>query len=214
VKNIYCCSLVMVIALGGCATTRGVVDLNVEDEVSGTLERESRGKVFLGSIIDGRVFELKPQQPFIPSLKNGEITNSELKARAIARKRNTFGRAMGDIMLPEGRTVIDVVRENVKIALRNSGYEVVEAHSSDAEEIEIEINKFWSWFIPGFWALKIEFQSELEFQTELAGLRSDALVEGYAHQKHQAATEGAWLQTIGVGMDNLRANLESRLAEN
>ena len=71
----------------------------------------------------------------------------------------------------------------------------------------------WAWVTPGFWALKIEFQSELEFATELGGLASDAVVEGYAHQRHQAASTGAWLQTIGVGMDDLRANLKKKLVE-
>ncbi len=204
---------VAVFTLAGCATTRGVVDLPVESGSEATPTGESRGNVYIGNISDSRVFELKPPQPSTPSLKDGQITNSDLKARAIARKRNTWGKALGDIVLPEDRTVMDVVRENVTSALRNSGYQVVDTPTEDAVSMDIDIKKFWAWFTPGFWALKIEFQSELEFSTQLEGLASDAVVEGYAHQRHQAASTGAWLQTIGVGMDDLRANLEKKLAE-
>ncbi len=207
--------ILSVLVLAGCATTRGVVDLSVDEPEQATSvapDVEYRGKVYVGQITDSRVFALKPPDPSIPSLKDGQIDNVELKARAIARKRNSFGKAMGDILLPEERTVVDVVRENITLALQNSGYEVVQTPQEDAITLDADIKKFWAWFTPGFWALKIEFQSELAFATEVAGLGSGAIVEGYAHQRHQAAGTGAWLQTIGVGMDDLRANLEARLS--
>ena len=201
-------------ALGGCATTRGVVDLPTASSTEPAAERATSGiPVFISIVEDQRVFELSPKDPSIPSLKDGQIENSELKSRAIARKRNTWGKALGDVMLPEGKTVTSVVKENARAALEDSGYRVVDQPGEGVPEIEIMIHKFWSWFTPGFWALKLEFQSELEIKNNLQGVPSVVQVKGYAHQKHQAATGGAWIQTMQVGMDDLRSNIRAQFTQ-
>ena len=115
--------------------------------------------------------------------------------------------ALGDILLPEGRTVVDVVRSNLIAVLSEKGYRVVQSSDGDAIPVEVSIRQFWSWFTPGFWAAKVEFKAELAFSGSLPGLGSGAVIEGYAHQRHQAATSGAWLQTIEVGLGDLRRNI-------
>ena len=77
------------------------------------------------------------------------------------KKRNTFGKAMGDVMLPE----------------------------DGVQEVGVVIHKFWSWFTPGFWALKLEFQSELELIGTLENVPSGTQVMGYAYQKHQSIVQ-------------------------
>lgn len=202
----------LLLTAGGCATTRGVVDLPTPSASTPSSEIAADAlPVFISNIDDQRVFELKPSDPSTPSLKDGQIENEELKSRAIARKRNTFGMAMGDVMLPEGKTVNQVVEENLKITLEENGYRVVNQPGEGVTELNVKIHKFWSWFTPGFWALKIEFQSELELDGTLPGLKSGTKVTGYAHQKHQAATGGAWVQTMQVGMDDMRSNLSNVL---
>ncbi len=51
---------------------------------------------------DDRKFQDKPASADIPSLK-GEQSNAtvEEKARAVARKRNGYGKALGDILLKD-----------------------------------------------------------------------------------------------------------------
>ncbi|MFW6094478.1 MAG: hypothetical protein ACODAC_10940 [Pseudomonadota bacterium] len=211
-KSIVLIFISLVIATG-CATTRGIVDLSGPDRAKPANSTATNGtSIYVAKIEDNRVFELEPNRPSIPSLKDGQITNVEITSRAIARKRNSYGMAMGDVLLPEGRTVSDVVRENLVAVLTDQGYRVVESPTPDALPLEVSIRKFWSWFTPGFWAAKIEFTAELALSGPLSGLDGEqAVVEGYAHQRHQGTTNGAWLQTMEVGLQDLRNNLSDTL---
>jgi len=85
-RAVFAMSLVAWILSGatGCATSRGVVEIQIP-EANDPLS-ESAYKIV--SVEDRRNFELKPQQPSIPSLKNGEIDDPAITSRAIARKRN------------------------------------------------------------------------------------------------------------------------------
>lgn len=194
--------------VSGCATSRGVVDLaDPTEHASASSVDPAAPSVYIVNIEDHRVFEVKPPDPSIPSLKDGQITNREITSRAIARKRNGYGMALGDILLPEGKTVVDVVRSNLTAVLSENGYRVVQSPEDGAIPVEVSIVQFWSWFTPGFWAAKVEFKAELAFSGSLPGLGSGTVIEGYAHQRHQAATTGAWLQTMEVGLEDLRRNL-------
>ncbi len=97
----------------GCALTRGEVDIAVPEITN----PDSSVVVKLTEISDRRVFEKNPRKANIPSLKDGEISDSSVTKRAVARKRNAFGAALGDILLPKGRTVEAVVREALVKAL-------------------------------------------------------------------------------------------------
>ncbi len=196
--------------LTGCATNRGIVDLSTTTENSDLIEVSAAAPtVRITDIVDQRIFEIKPSSPSTPSLKGGEIDDRTITSRAIARKRNTYGMALGDILLPEGQTVMDVVRETISSSLAEKGYRVTSEADADYT-LNASIQRFWSWFTPGFWALKIEFDSMIAINGDLPGLE-DAQIKGYSHQKHQAATGGAWLQTMGVGMEDLKANLNSEI---
>ena len=87
------CLLLATTALFGCATSRSVVDIATPAVANGNGQ-----KVFI-SVLDERRFELKPQVPEIPSLKEGEITDKSITERAIARKRNGYGMGLGDVKL-------------------------------------------------------------------------------------------------------------------
>ena len=60
-------------------------------------------------VSDLRQFQIDPPQPDISSLMNDEIDDPLITSRAIARKRNSYGMALGDILLPEGKTVMKLV---------------------------------------------------------------------------------------------------------
>src|SRR5215470_5983213 len=145
----------------GCATTRGVIDVPARlrpNPPSGPAVRIDR-------VTDRRVFEIDPRQANIPSLMNdAEIKDPKITSRAIARKRGGFGKALGDILLPEGRTVMQVVEEALRWSLQDAGYRVVskdDAATATAIPVEADIDQFWAWFRPGFAEVAVEFESSV-----------------------------------------------------
>jgi hypothetical protein len=205
---------VLAVALGavlaGCATNRGVINVSYP---AGTNPEAGR-TVAIVKVTDSRVFEVAPKQASVPSLKGGDIANPAVTARAIARKRNSYGKALGDILLPEGRSVTDVVREAVTGSLREKGYRVVEAAAPGAGAavpIEVDIRQFWSWFTPGFWAISLEFEAIVQIKGDVFAGGSEELVRGYAQVHGQAAGTGAWLKTINKGLEDLAARIREKL---
>jgi len=196
--------------LAGCATSRGVMDVkpkSVANPASGPA-------VTIARVTDRREFQLKPPDPSIPSLKNGEINDSAITSRAIARKRNGYGKALGDILLPEGRTVEQLVEEALVRGLRESGFRVLERGDADyatAVPLEADIDQFWAWLSPGFWAGHLEFKSRIRLIGGISPLQDGQEFEGYVRLATQAATTGAWQNTINKGLENLNENMVSKL---
>ena len=64
-------------------------------------------EIFIESVTDERIFQENPKSQDIPSLGLGGSANATeiIRKRAIGRKRNTYGKALGDILLEEGQTV-------------------------------------------------------------------------------------------------------------
>src|SRR5690606_19720516 len=93
----------LTIMMVGCAANRSVVDVQVPALTS------TGGQKVVIMAIDERTFETKPRSADIPSLKGGEISDTSITERAIARKRNGYGKALGDVLLPSGRTVSQLV---------------------------------------------------------------------------------------------------------
>ncbi len=127
----------------GCAVSRGILEVEVP-----TAMNPSIGPAYkIVEVKDSRQFQLRPQEPSIPSLKGGEIDNESITSRAIARKRNGYGKAMGDILLPEGQTVTELTARAVARAMRESGLRVVEQGDPDwkrARPVEAEIQQHWT----------------------------------------------------------------------
>jgi predicted small secreted protein len=71
------------LVVAGCATSRGVLDIQVPDSPNSTSSRA----VKITEVVDRRVFEIRPKAPSIPSLKNNEINDPSITLRAVARKR-------------------------------------------------------------------------------------------------------------------------------
>ncbi len=202
-KLIQLGAVVSMVVLGsGCATNRGIIDVRVP-HIQIPMEGQS---VAITRVTDMRKFELAPPEASIPSLKNGEINDKSITLRAIARKRNGFGKAMGDILLPEGRTVEDLVRESATKALSEKGYVVVVEGSpkyAGALPIEIEIQQFWAWMRPGFWTIELNFQSIIIVDnTEIFG-SSKKRIEGRVALKSQVAGTRGWTNVLNKGIEDL-----------
>lgn len=194
------CGCVLLMA-SGCATNRGILDVRVPDAG----DPDSGPAVMIVRVTDNRSFELAPDSPSVPSLKGGEVDDESITSRAIARKRNGFGKALGDILLPEGRTVEDLVREALAKSLRQAGYRVVgptPGRGGKPIPIEADIQKFWCWVTPGFWAMRMEFEAEVLIKGDVPSFRTGETVRGYIKLHTQAARTASWMNTVNKGIEN------------
>lgn len=159
----------LVFVLSGCAIKRGEVTIKQEAKET-KVNNNSQLSVFIKEVKDNRRFEFNPRDPNIPSLSPDEINTKEVQARAIARKRNSYGKGLGDILLKEGQTVSSLMKENIEIAFLESGYQVIKDEkniTTDTKIVNVDINKFWTWMTPGFWAITLstEISTNLKINT-------------------------------------------------
>ena len=152
------CLLPLLLALGACATNRSVISLDVP---SGGTAIDSGKIAVIETVSDQRHFEADPDDPSTPSLKKGDRYELDAQGRkaAIARKRNGYGHAIGDIVLQPPQTVESITRDLVADGLRSRGYRVVPADGNapaDALRVNVQIEQFWAWLTPGFWAIDME----------------------------------------------------------
>jgi len=156
--------------LGGCATNRGEVVIP-KASVPVTSQTSAR-KVFIASVTDKREFEANPRMPNILSLSPRYAQNDEIRARAIARKRNNYGRALGDILLPQGQTVTELMEGYIQRAFAEKGYQVVERREEVSKNtliVDVVVNKFWQWTVPGFWAITMSAEIETALTMKSSG---------------------------------------------
>lgn len=196
--------------LSGCAATRSTFDVQ-----SAPLPAQQPATAFvkITEVRDLRQFEAAPRNPSTPSLQDpNEINNPAITARAIARKRGGYGNAMADILLPEGRTVPQIVREGVTRAVSQKGYAVVDERSpeyANALPLQVDIQQFWAWLSPGFWQISLEFEGILFLRSEaLIGDKAER-VRGYAILKGMAATDEEWKKVLTSGMVDLETQIKA-----
>lgn len=157
--------------LSGCATKRGEVALQVPIVKTDAISQSNGKQVYINSVVDKRFFEFKPTEPSIPSLDPSETQSDAIKARAVGRKRNGYGMALGDILLNENQSVSSVIKDSLKGALIDKGYQVIENKEQITPQTyiaDVKILKFWSWMNMGFWALTIscEIETNVDFKKE------------------------------------------------
>ena len=138
-------AVVALLLLAGCATNRAEVDILPPG--NSQTPAPSNGKKVYISAVDDRVFQIKPSRFDTPSLKYDEIDDKSITERAIGRKRNNYNMPIGDVLLPKGRTVSELVGDAVATAYRQAGYEVVSIPGArDLSAVNVRIIEFWSWY--------------------------------------------------------------------
>jgi hypothetical protein len=204
-------SLLVVAALAGCATSRSEIRLTSPPP---SPRADSGVELVIRSIEDARVFEERPPHPGTPSLGWGGAAAAppEVKARAVGRKRNAYGRALGDVLLQQGETVVEVLRQNLVAALANAGYRVVDASraSPAALQMDVRIEKFWAWFQPGFW--QITLNGDIATRLNFEGHNQPHLVSVAAQDKRQAAHDRAWVEILDMALAQYRAAVATEAA--
>ncbi|MFA5087656.1 MAG: hypothetical protein WC552_01325 [Candidatus Omnitrophota bacterium] len=194
----------LIMGVTGCATNRGYLNIKVP-EVTPAM---SNGKqVYIRSITDNRQFQDNPISADIPSLGSGGLKNAtaEVKSRAIARKRNGYGKALGDILLDEGQSVEKSVYDVTRNALYSLGYDVVNTPQEarpDAIIMDISVDKFWGWFVPGVWAISLK--SEITTTHTITVPRKDnpIVITATARNVCQSGNEANWKKVFRMVMDD------------
>lgn len=205
-------AILALVMVTGCATSRSV--LTVDSAPSYNTANPTEGVAIKLMTADARQFQMKPPSPDIPSLKDGDISNQATTSRAIARKRNGYGKALGDVLLPEGQTVAALAEGAIAASFRQAGYRVL--HTGDAGFdkaviVDAQIRQYWSWVTIGFWAGTMHCRAEVTVTAPLPGLSSGITVESLAEKSVQAAFESDWQDIASQGLTKLTSDLASRL---
>jgi len=199
-------------ALSACAVGRSVVD--IQAPVSTASAPPSGPAVKITDVRDLRQFEVNPRDPSQPSLGDAdEIKNPAITSRAIGRKRNGYGMAIGDVALPEGTTVMVLVRGAVQKALQDQGYRVVTEGSPDyptAAPLTVSITQFWAWFTPGF-EVTAQSKSAIIMSGDQLLTTSPAAAEGYARYGTVAVFESTWKDVVERGVADLSTNVAAQI---
>lgn len=202
--------LLAVALLTGCATSRDVVAPQLD---AGTNPTQGIA-VRIEKIEDTRRFEVEPKEPSTPSLMDDNIADETLRSRAIARKRNTYGKALGDVLLPEGQSVAKLTESAMASSFRAAGYRVVSAGDPDyaqAIPVTARIDKLWAWFRPGFWALALESNYDVTVSAAIPTLQKSQNFTGQARNTMQIATADDWSIIVRKALEDFSARLKEKL---
>lgn len=201
------------IVLGGCATSRSEIRLTSPAAPQSTTPNTNAPTAFIRTVKDDRAFEQAPKEPSTPSIgfEGATQATAEAKLRAIGRKRNTYGMALGDVFLQNGQTVESVVRENLAAALRDSGYNVRNdaGVGTSSLVIDIRIRKFWAWLQPGFWAVTVNADIATDLTLSTTSTATPVVV--HVEDARQFVTDSAWLETIDKALQAYRREATQKL---
>ena len=183
--------------LAGCATSRSYMKLEVSNS-SATVTSTTGKSVVIDDVRDERKFEESPSDPSIPSIKKGDNykLDAEQRKRAIARKRNTWGKAIGDILLEDGQTVETLTRDLVADGFSKHGYQILAkgaAAPANALHVSVVIDEFWAWFTPGMWTVDMEGKIHTLVRTS-TGVQLD--VHAYGKNSGASGKEDNWREAF------------------
>jgi uncharacterized lipoprotein YajG len=189
----------------GCVVGRRTVELPVPTRGASV---PTAGTVYLAGVTDDRDFQNKPSDPSIPSI-DGDVTtlSAAAKDQMIGRQRNGFGKAMGDIALPNGDSVTKRVGLLVEQSLIRKGY-AVSTDANSGSSVSVSVKDFWGWMTPGFVALTFEAKiSCVVTVTDHNGTRA-LLVKGYGINHGQVAKNGNWQEAFDPAFEDFITNFD------
>jgi uncharacterized lipoprotein YajG len=211
--SVNVCLIALCAVLTGCATSRSEIKLAGPVANAPTSSVSNGPIVVIRSVKDERVFEQAPSNPSTPSLgfEGSDKASAELKARAIGRKRNGFGQALGDVTLADNQTVESVVRENLTAAFEQAGYRVKNIATDDPSVVvaDVHIKKFWAWVKPGF--LAITLSTDIATDISLSGAVEPVVISVHAEDGRQIVPESAWIEIVGTALTDYRAQAAQKL---
>jgi hypothetical protein len=199
----------------GCAVKRGEVSLNVPQAATPAAPAALNGKeVYVNSISDQRVFELKPAQPNIPSLDPSAPQDETTKSRAVGRKRNGYGMALADILLSNGQTVPGIIQKTLEEAFQEQGYLVLHDKTKVSPQtylVDATIQQFWSWMNMGFWALTISCEIETNVTMHKEGFKQTYPIHVKAADSFQTGMESNYIEMMQKALQAYSADVKKEI---
>ena len=189
--------------LTGCATSRSEVTLATPTAMAGAKSPPNGKTIVIREVRDERTFEQAPAEPSTPSMGSAGSSDAE-RGRAVARKRNSFGQGMGDVLLQDGATVVGVVRQNITAAFEHAGYKVVPAGSTASPApttVDVSIKKFWA----------LSFNSNIETIMSPVGGGTPTTVSVSVSESRQLGTDAAWIDIVQKALGDYRAQAVTKL---
>lgn len=148
--------------LTGCAVGTSELQL-VEPELS-QQDVSATKSVFVNLPTDNRVFKPQTKDPSVPS--------TEPSNKAVGRKRNSWGAALGDFALGGDQTVNSLVKVALEKAFQSNGFKIINNQADIAKStlvVDSQITKFWTWINPSF--THITFSANIETDVEIKDSR-------------------------------------------
>jgi hypothetical protein len=213
-KLMAAATLTAVLLMSGCATSRSEIKLQSPAIAApATTVTPGQRAVVIGKITDERVFAEAPNNPSVPTLGFGgaDKATDDVKARAVGRKRNSWGKALGDVLLQPGQTVESVIRENLNAAFQQAGYRVKDEGDTGPSPlvVDVHIKQFWSWFTPG--AFVVTLSNNIATDLVINGDGKPVVVSTHVEDTHAMATESDWTQIVDKGLSAYRAEVSHRM---
>jgi hypothetical protein len=185
--------------LTGCVVGRTTVNVSAPQGTNPAMGKYVR----IDSVQDKRTFTVKPPSADMASLDPDEDSSDASKARAIGRKRNAYGKALGDVVLPEGKTVSGLVEGALTTGFQEAGYIVVKQGDTNfaaATPVAAQIVDFWAWFQPGFWSVTTNQKSELQLSGDVGGLHGAQTVKTRVSESRQVVVSSDWQEIVEKGL--------------
>ncbi|MDR6388230.1 flagellar biosynthesis protein [Paraburkholderia phenoliruptrix] len=185
--------------LAGCAVGRTTVDVSAPQGTNPTAGKYVR----IDSVQDKRTFSVKPASADMASLDPNEDSSDASKARAIGRKRNGYGKALGDVVLPQGKTASGLVESALATGFQDAGYIVVkqgDPNFAAAAPVTAQIIDFWTWFEPGFWSIKTNQKSELQLSGDVGALHGEQTIKTRVSESKQVVVSSDWQEIVEKGL--------------
>jgi hypothetical protein len=206
-------------ALAGCATSRSEIKLDTPAARAAPAAAAAasapamKGFAVIRMVKDERTFVQAPDDPSTPSLgpEGAQQATADTKSRAIGRKSNSFGQALGDVLLQRGQTVETVVHDTLAGAFAQSGYQVVDAAAAPpaAMVVDVRVKDFWAWLNPGFWDITVN--ARIAADLDIAGMPGTRRVETHHREPRQLITDAAWIEVVQAGLRTWRDEAAKRL---
>jgi hypothetical protein len=192
------------VSLTGCAISRS--ELRIDSPPKTQALAASAPVIVIRTITDGRVFEIEPKSANIPSLGSDEAgkgaTNDAVKARAIGRKRNGYGKALGDVLLDGGQTVAGVTRDSLAAAFADAGYAVKPDPAPGAITVDVRIRQMWAWTDPTFTVINTHMDMDIELV--FSGRGGKHVITVRATEGRAVVGDDGWRDIIQKGLADFR----------
>lgn len=206
--------MALLATLAGCAMSRSEVDLAGGSTPLPVTAQPAQGTaVKIVSVDDQRVFKVDPKTPHEPSLKDDDIANKDVTSRAIGRKRNGWGEALGDVLLPKGDSVSARVGAALADGFRQAGYRVLtsgDAGYDQAVPVTAIIKQYWSWEEIGL-ALKLNCRAEIKLDSALPALTPSQTILSQAEQDEALIVDSDWRKINNQGLQALSKEVAETL---